>query len=258
MIQSEEKPVPRSREETHMIGIIGAMEMEIAGLVAALEAPETAVYCGQRFTSGTLGGASVVVAKCGAGKVNAAMCAAAMLLRYAPSVVVSTGVAGGIGDGVKIGDLVVATHAVQYDYDTTAIGEPKAFVNVAGTEMTELPVSEAHSALLAQYAADIYSGVHRGVIATGDRFVADPAFCAALRAEFGAIACEMETGAIAHVCAANGTPFCGLRAISDNANDDGKVDFLTFAWDSAEKCIALLQASAAALDSAPQRTGKEV
>ena len=65
-----------------MIGIIGAMEMEIAGLVSALEAPETAVCCGQRFTSGRLGGVPVVVAKCGAGKVNAAMCAAAMLLRY--------------------------------------------------------------------------------------------------------------------------------------------------------------------------------
>ena len=230
-----------------MIGIIGAMEMEIAGLVSALEAPETAVCCGQRFTSGRLGGVPVVVAKCGAGKVNAAMCAAAMLLRYAPSLVVSTGVAGGIGPGVKIGDLVVASHAVQYDYDTTAIGEPKAYVNVAGTEMTELPTSEKHNGILAQYAADIYSGVHRGVIATGDRFVADPAFCEALRAEFGGVACEMETGAIAHVCAANGTPFCGLRAISDNANDDGKVDFLTFARDSAEKCIALLKASAAAL-----------
>ena len=231
-----------------MIGIIGAMEIEIAGLVAALEEPENAVYCGQHFTSGKLAGVPVVVAKCGAGKVNAAMCATAMLLHYAPSVVISTGVAGGIGEGVKIGDLVVATHAVQYDYDTTAIGEPKSFVNVGGTEMTELPTSEPHNALLAQHAATIYRGVHRGVIATGDRFVADPAFCAALRAEYGAIACEMETGAIAHVCAANKTPFCGLRAISDNANDDGKVDFLTFARESAEKCIALLKASVTVLN----------
>ena len=233
-----------------MIGIIGALEMEVAGLIAALEEPEPAVCCGQPFTSGRLGGVPVVVAKCGAGKVNAAMCAAAMVLRYAPSLVVSTGVAGGIGPDVKIGDLVVATHAVQYDYDTTAIGEPKAFVSAGGTEMVELPTSERHNAILAQYAAEIYSGVHRGVIATGDRFVADPDFCAALREEFGAVACEMETGAIAHVCAANRTAFCGLRAISDNANDDGKVDFLTFARDSAEKCIALLKASAAALENA--------
>ena len=85
------------------------------------------------------------------------------------------------------------------------------------------------------------------VIATGDRFVADPDFCEALRAEYGAVSCEMETGAIAHVCAASGVPFSGLRAISDNANDDGKVDFMTFATDSAEKCITLLKAAAEAL-----------
>lgn len=233
-----------------MIGIIGAMEMEVAGLTAALADAKTGTLCGQPFISGKLNGTEVVVAKCGAGKVNAAMCAAAMILRYAPKLIVSTGVAGGIGEGVKIGDLVIATHAVQYDYDTTAIGEPKAFVSVAGKETVELPTSEKHNAVLAQYAAQIYKGVHRGVIATGDQFVADPAVCEALRAEFGAISCEMETGSIAHVCAANQTAFCGLRAISDNANDDGKVDFMTFARDSAEKCIALLKKSAAALENA--------
>ena len=45
----------------------------------------------------------------------------------------------------------------------------------------------------------IYNGVHTGVIATGDRFVADPAFCLQLKAELGAISCEMETGAVAQV-----------------------------------------------------------
>ena len=75
----------------------------------------------------------------------------------------------------------------------------------------------------------------------GDRFVADPAFCLQLKAEFGAISCEMETGAVAQVCAVNKTPFCGLRAISDNANDEGSVDFETFAKSSAEKCIELLK-----------------
>ena len=104
-----------------------------------------------------------------------------------------------------------------------------------------IPRIRGHNGILAQYAADIYSGVHRGVIATGDRFVADPAFCEALRAEFGAVACEMETGAVAQVCAVNKTPFCGLRAISDNANDEGSVDFETFAKSSAEKCIELLK-----------------
>lgn len=235
-----------------MIGIIGAMRIEVEGIVAALTEPRTEELCGSPFTSGKLNGVPVVVARCGSGKVNAAMCAAAMILHYAPKLIISTGVAGGIGEGVKIGDLVIATHAVQYDYDTTAIGEPKAYLPLAGTgrETVELPTSEKHNAVLAQYAAEIYKGVHRGVIATGDKFVADPAVCEALKAEFGAVSCEMETGSIAQVCAASSVPFSGLRAISDNANDDGKVDFMTFATDSAEKCITLLKASAVALYNA--------
>lgn len=235
-----------------MIGIIGAMKIEVDGIIAAMTETETELFCGTPFTSGKLSGVPVVVARCGAGKVNAAMCAAVMIQRYAPKLIISTGVAGGIGEGVKIGDLVIATHAVQYDYDTTAIGEPKAFVPLGGSgkETVELPTCEKYNAILEKYAAEIYNGVHRGVIATGDKFVADPAVCDALKAEFGAISCEMETGAIAHVCAAGETPFCGLRAISDNANDDGKVDFMTFAKDSAEKCITLLKAAAEALYTA--------
>ena len=107
--------------------------------------------------------------------------------------------------------------------------------------VVKLPTSAKHNAVLEKYAEKIYNGVHTGVIATGDRFVADPAFCLQLKTEFGAISCEMETGAVAQVCAVNKTPFCGLRAISDNANDEGSVDFETFAKSSAEKCIELLK-----------------
>ena len=146
-----------------------------------------------------------------------------------------------LGEGVKIGNMVVASHTVQYDYDTTAIGEPKGFVMIGSEGVVQLPTSAKHNAVLEKYAEKIYNGVHTGVIATGDRFVADPAFCLQLKAEFGAISCEMETGAVAQVCAVNKTPFCGLRAISDNANDEGSVDFETFAKSSAEKCIELLK-----------------
>ena len=219
------KAAPKERI-SYMIGIIGAMEIEVAGITAALTDHKTETLCGVTFHTGKLNGTDVVAAKCGVGKVNAAMCTAAMILNYAPSVVINTGVAGGIGEGVKIGNMVVASHTVQYDYDTTAIGEP---------------TSAKHNAVLEKYAEKIYNGVHTGVIATGDRFVADPAFCLQLKAEFGAISCEMETGAVAQVCAVNKTPFCGLRAISDNANDEGSVDFETFAKSSAEKCIELLK-----------------
>ena len=213
-----------------MIGIIGAMEIEVAGITAALTDHKTETLCGVTFHTGKLNGTDVVAAKCGVGKVNAAMCTAAMILSYAPSVVINTGVAGGIGEGVKIGNMVVASHTVQYDYDTTAIGEPKGFVMIGSEGVVQLPTSAKHNAVLEKYAEKIYNG-----------FVADPAFCLQLKAEFGAISCEMETGAVAQVCAVNKTPFCGLRAISDNANDEGSVDFETFAKSSAEKCIELLK-----------------
>lgn len=234
------KAAPKERI-SYMIGIIGAMEIEVAGITAALTDHKTETLCGVTFHTGKLNGTDVVAAKCGVGKVNAAMCTAAMILSYAPSVVINTGVAGGIGEGVKIGNMVVASHTVQYDYDTTAIGEPKGFVMIGGEGVVQLPTSAKHNAVLEKYAEKIYNGVHTGVIATGDRFVADPAFCLQLKAEFGAISCEMETGAVAQVCAVNKTPFCGLRAISDNANDEGSVDFETFAKSSAEKCIELLK-----------------
>ena len=207
------KAAPKERF-SYMIGIIGAMEIEVAGITAALTDHKTETMCGVTFHTGKLNGTDVVAAKCGVGKVNAAMCTAAMILSYAPSVVINTGVAGGIGEGVKIGNMVVASHTVQYDYDTTAIGEPKGFVMIGSEGVVQLPTSAKHNAVLEKYAEKIYNGVHTGVIATGD---------------------------VAQVCAVNKTPFCGLRAISDNANDEGSVDFETFAKSSAEKCIELLK-----------------
>lgn len=198
------KAAPKERI-SYMIGIIGAMEIEVAGITAALTDHKTETLCGVTFHTGKLNGTDVVAAKCGVGKVNAAMCTAAMILSYAPSVVINTGVAGGIGEGVKIGNMVVASHTVQYDYDTTAIGEPKGFVMIGSEGVVQLPTSAKHNAVLEKYAEKIYNGVHTGVIATGDRFVADPAFCLQLKAEFGAISCEMETGAVAQVCAVNKT-----------------------------------------------------
>ena len=92
------KAAPKERF-SYMIGIIGAMEIEVAGITAALTDHKTERLCGVTFHTGKLNGTDVVAAKCGVGKVNAAMCTAAMILSYAPSVVINTGVAGGIGEG---------------------------------------------------------------------------------------------------------------------------------------------------------------
>ncbi|MDE6836862.1 MAG: 5'-methylthioadenosine/adenosylhomocysteine nucleosidase [Acutalibacter sp.] len=224
------------------IGVIGAMTVEVKGLIAQMENDRTQETAGLVFHRGLLGGVDCVVAKCGAGKVNSAVCAQVMITQYAPRLVINVGVAGGMDVG--IGDLVVASQCVQHDFDPTPLGEPQSQLTICRGEGEEsfvmLNSDQAASALLLEEARQIYGGAHLGVIATGDSFVADPAKGRQLRRQFGAKAVEMEGASIAQACYMNSVPFAILRAISDNANDDSPADFPAFVQACAEKSARLL------------------
>ena len=224
------------------IGVIGAMTVEVKGLIAQMENDRTQETAGLVFHRGLLGGVDCVVAKCGAGKVNSAVCAQVMITQYAPRLVINVGVAGGMDVG--IGDLVLASQCVQHDFDTTPLGEPQSQLTICRGEGEEsfvmLNSDQAASALLLEEARQIYGGAHLGVIATGDSFVADPAKGRQLRRQFGAKAVEMEGASIAQACYMNSVPFAILRAISDNANDDSPADFPAFVQACAEKSARLL------------------
>lgn len=231
--------------EQKPIGIIGAMAIEIDAILEAAELTETKRYAGIDFHRGTLSGTPVVVAQCSEGKVNSALCAQAMIDRFSPRLLLNIGVAGGVGPNVHIGDAVVASACVQYDFDGTALGTAlgEISVPVEGERVNTVyfPCDPDLSDRLAQAARGLYSGmVHTGVVATGDRFVADPQLGNWLHETFGALACEMEGASIAHVCLANSIPCVVLRSISDNANDSDTMDFRTFAQDSACKVQKLL------------------
>lgn len=226
------------------IGIIGAMKMEVDAILAGMESKREELHGGMTFTQGTLAGVPCVVSQCSPGKVNAALCAQAMADFFSPRLVLNIGVAGGIGENVHIGDVVIATACVQYDFDTTALdGCPIGEMSLPGAEapLREIPCDEALAKVLAAASEKLYGHAHLGVVATGDRFVADPQFGEWLQKEFGALACEMEGGAIAHACLVNHVPCVVLRTISDNAHDSETVDFVTFAQDSARKAQELLK-----------------
>lgn len=231
------------REERKPVGIIGAMDVEIEAILSAAEIEKTERYSSTEFHIGTLSGTPVVVAYCCAGKVNSALCAQAMIDRYSPCAVINVGVAGGVGADVRIGDIVIAESCVQYDYDTTAIEEsPIGTIDVPGQgDIRFFPCAPQLADALAAAAQGLYGRCHRGVVATGDRFVADPEFGVWLHQTFGALACEMEGASIAHVCFVNQVPCAVLRSISDNGNDDAVVDFPAFAQESAHKAQKLLQ-----------------
>jgi adenosylhomocysteine nucleosidase len=146
-------------------------------------------------------------------------------------------VAGGLGDGVAIGDVVVARELLQHDLDASPIF-PRHEVPGTGCSRfaADAALSDAVAAAVRRSAevAGHRPTLHEGLIVSGDRFVATAAESVALRRELpDALAVEMEGAALAQVCHAFGVPFAVLRTISDRADDSAAHDFTRFVADVA-------------------------
>lgn len=201
--------------------LICAMDAEAEGFRSMLKNRKDEIVSGIKFSSGSLYGHPVIVVKCGVGKVNAALCTQTALLHFSPDKVINVGVAGGVGEGVVTGHVVVGKDTIQYDFDLTALGEEDGLISSCEENLSHALLNAARRVLPKER-------VCFGRIATGDRFVGDSASASHLRDHYNALACEMEGGAVAQVCAVSGVP-CGiLRAVSDNANEQSQVDFPTF------------------------------
>ena len=200
----------------HRIGLIGAMSVEVAPLLGALEGG--IIECAGTFIfhTGTIAGVPVVIGCCGIGKVNAAMGAQTMLLHESPSVIVHMGVGGGLTQELNVGDVVVAGDCVQYDVDTTALGDPLGMVS--GVERVAFPCDprvyqRIFDATQAHRAAGFRAVIGR--VATGDRFLTKAEDKKHIVDNFGAFSCDQESCAIAQACYINNTPVAVIRAISD-------------------------------------------
>lgn len=223
-----------------MIGIIGAMDIEIQGLKELMKDAVYEKISGIEFISGKILDKKAVIAKCGCGKVNSALCTEAMILKYSPEVIINTGVAGGLDKRLNIADIAVADFVVQHDYDTTPLGEPRGFLSQI--DIIKIPCAKRVYELLCESAKKLKdTEVVTGTIASGDQFLNSKEVKDDIAAEFSAIAGEMEGGAIGHVCYANKVDFGVLRAISDNADGSSHMDFPQFTKIAAEKTIAVLK-----------------
>lgn len=210
-----------------MVGLIGAMAVEVENLMAQVEDKKETRIGMDVFVSGKLYGCEAVLAVCGPGKVNAALCAQSMILHFKPEWVLNLGVAGAGDTDVSIGDMVIATAAVQHDVDTSPIGDPVGMVSKIN--LIEIPCDAALRERLVR-AAGMVEGmkVHQGVIATGDQFIHDGAVRSRIHQQFGAKAVEMEGGAVAQACYMHGVPCGVLRSISDQADGHSEMDYPTF------------------------------
>ena len=226
-----------------MIGIIGAMNTEVETLISALTNKQETVVAGSHFFSGKLGSTDAVVVMCGIGKVAAAICAQALIDTFHPDVLVNTGVAGGVADGLAQGDLVIATDAVQHDFDLSLFGYAKGYMPVWGKDKgspSPFPADEALAEKLIAAADALGYHAIRGRVASGDIFVADADLKHTLATEFGAAVAEMEGAAIAQTAWQNGTPCAIVRAISDLADGSATLSFEEFEVIAAERSAKLL------------------
>jgi adenosylhomocysteine nucleosidase len=219
------------------IGIIGAMEEEVSALVGMLEKAKRERVGMIDFYVGNIHKKKVVIAKCGVGKVFAAVCAEAMILNYSPRLIVNTGVGGALGAGITTTNVVIADKLCQHDMDTSAIGDPKGLVS--GINKIYFDADPRAIRILDKAARELSVKTFIGTVATGDKFIADPIDKARIVSDFSAICCEMEGGAIAQVAHVNLVPFAVVRAISDSADGEATMDFPTFLPIAAKNSTAM-------------------
>ena len=222
------------------LAIVSAMREELRALVPHLEAPRIQRCAGRDFHLGRLAGHDAVLVLSGIGKVAAAATAALAIDRFGARSLLFTGVAGGLGTGVCVGDVVVADELLQHDLDASPLF-PRWEVPLTGR--SRFATHAAHAAALEEAAQVVLRAphpgraafglagarLHRGLVVSGDRFVSTAAESAALRAALpDALAVEMEGAAVAQVCTDFDVPLSVLRTISDRADDAAHVDFGRF------------------------------
>ncbi|MBQ3114671.1 MAG: 5'-methylthioadenosine/adenosylhomocysteine nucleosidase [Clostridia bacterium] len=223
-----------------MLGIIGAMDVEVNELCSCLEIKEVTEIAEIKFNVGTIFGKDIVIAKCSEGKVNAAVAAQIMCLKYHADKIINTGVAGGLLPEMNICDIVVATASVQHDYDITPLGYEKG--KIPNIDTITFPCEKTMTDTLYNIASKI-EGItaYKGVVASGDQFINSNDKMTDIKNTFGALCAEMEGGAIGQVCHLNKTSYCILRAMSDKADNNSNIDFPTFVETACKNTVTILK-----------------
>ncbi|WP_333607750.1 5'-methylthioadenosine/S-adenosylhomocysteine nucleosidase [Arsukibacterium sp.] len=222
-----------------LVGIIGAMEQEVALLKQQLQHCRTEQLGGYTFYLGELASQPVVIVQSGIGKVAAAVATTLMINQFAPDCIINTGSAGGFADDLQVGDVVISTDVIHHDVDVTAFG-------YAPGQVPQMPASFIADAALVSAAEQSISELgfcqtRKGLIATGDSFMCDPERIARVRQQFPTmLAVEMEGAAIAQVCHMLNTPFVVIRSLSDIAGKESPTSFEAFLSIAAKNSSAMV------------------
>lgn len=208
--------------QNKVIGIIGAMDCEIELLQNFLKDSKKINAGRFSIVEGEINNHKVIIAKCGVGKTNAACCTQFLSDKFSPDFIINTGVAGGIGNNLSVGDVVIATDLVQHDFDVSVLGYAKGYMctGVNPDKPTIFSSDENLVKIFEKASKNVISqqNIHKGRIASGDIFIGNIERKIEIQELFGAIAVEMEGASIAQSAYMNEIPFIVVRAISDLAD----------------------------------------
>ena len=223
------------------IGIIGAMDVEVANLKEAMKTEREVVRAGMRFCEGTIGGTEVVVVQCGIGKVNAGLCVQILCDLYDVTHLINTGVAGSLDEEINVGDVVVSIDAMYHDMDVTGLGYVPGQVPQMDVLSFAADPMLREAAVKACREAAPEIGVFEGRVVSGDQFICDRAKKNEIKKIFGGLCTEMEGAAIAQAAYVNGVPFVIVRAISDKADESVIVAYDVFEAQAAKHCTSIIE-----------------
>lgn len=225
-----------------MIGIIGAMEDEVAQLKKNMEIEETTEVASLSFCRGKLSGREVVVVRSGIGKVNAALCTQILVDQFHVDVIINTGIAGSLDAEIDIGDIVISTDAVEHDMDASIFGDPIG--QIPQMDTFSFPADESLVKLAKEVNEKANPDVHTwiGRVVSGDQFVSSGEKKEQLIRVFDAKCTEMEGAAIAHAAYLNKISCVIIRAISDKADNSAVVDYPAFEAAAIRHSVRLIEA----------------
>ncbi len=223
-----------------MLGIIGAMDDEVARLKDMISGLHIVQRAGMEFYKGQIHEKDVVVVKCGVGKVNAAMCTQSMIDIFDVDAIINTGIAGSLDADIDIGDIVLATDTVEHDMDVAALGYAPGVIPDTETSVFDTDKRLIEIAQAATETAKLDVKVFTGRVVSGDQFISSKDKKEWLVSEFGGRCAEMEGASIGHVAVLNKVPYLVVRAISDKADDSAQMDYPSFAAKAIDNSVKLM------------------
>lgn len=205
----------------NIIGIIGAMPSELADIRKTLVGAAIVKHAGFDFYINTFDEKLIVNACCGIAKVNASLCAQAMIDRFNVDAIINTGVAGGMDSSVKVCDIVVSNEVFPHDLELRFLENYPPYNSIfkADPKMIESACKVCD---------DFNIPRHVGRIVSGEAFISSSEVKKKICDNFSPLAVDMETSAIGHCAFMNNKPFVSIRCISDNADDEGEMSFDEF------------------------------